>query len=89
MLLTKRSGKVTMVEALANNKTKSTRAPVSRAKQRPSVAKQKAEVTCYECGRLGHYKNGCLERKSQNQVNKQWKGKTCEDSNVMANNVNV
>ncbi|GJW95165.1 reverse transcriptase domain-containing protein [Tanacetum coccineum] len=62
---------------------------VSRAKPRPSVAKQKAEVTCYECGRIGHYKNGCLERKNQNQVNKQWKGKTCGDSSVMANNVNV
>ncbi|GKA08547.1 reverse transcriptase domain-containing protein, partial [Tanacetum coccineum] len=39
---------------------------VPRAKQGPSVAKQKAKVTCYECGRLGHYKNGCLERKNQN-----------------------
>ncbi|GKC54849.1 hypothetical protein Tco_1077594 [Tanacetum coccineum] len=62
---------------------------VPRAKQRPSVVKQKAEVTCYECGRLGYFNNGCLERKNQNQVNKQWKGKTCGDSSVMANNVNV
>ncbi|GJR10239.1 hypothetical protein Tco_0792891 [Tanacetum coccineum] len=38
---------------------------------------------------LGHYKNGCPERKNQNQVNKQWKGKTCGDSSVLANNVNV
>ncbi|GJU75630.1 reverse transcriptase domain-containing protein [Tanacetum coccineum] len=39
---------------------------VPRAKQRPSVAKQEAEVTCYECGRLGHYKSDCPERKNQN-----------------------
>ncbi|GJW88123.1 reverse transcriptase domain-containing protein [Tanacetum coccineum] len=44
------------------------RIPVLRAKQRPSVAKQNAEVTCYECGRLGHYKNGCPERKNRLQA---------------------
>ncbi|GJR10236.1 hypothetical protein Tco_0792888 [Tanacetum coccineum] len=71
------------------HRTRDCRTPVPRAKQRPLVAKQKAEVTCYECGRIGYYKNGCLERKNQNQVNKQWKGKTCGDSSVMANNVNV
>ncbi|GJR30364.1 putative reverse transcriptase domain-containing protein [Tanacetum coccineum] len=62
------------------HRTRDCRTPVPRAKQRPSVAKQKAEVTCYECGRIRYYKNGCLERKNQNQVNKQWKGKTCGDS---------
>ncbi|GKC95362.1 reverse transcriptase domain-containing protein, partial [Tanacetum coccineum] len=43
---------------------------VSRVKQRPSVEKHKAEVTCYECGRLEHYKSDCPIRKNQNQVNK-------------------
>ncbi|GJX54369.1 hypothetical protein Tco_0282738 [Tanacetum coccineum] len=71
------------------HQTRDFRTPVLRAKQRPSVAKQKAKVTYYECGRLEHYKNGCPEWKNQNQVNKQWNGKTCGDSSVMANNINV
>ncbi|GJS28633.1 reverse transcriptase domain-containing protein [Tanacetum coccineum] len=71
------------------HQTRDCRTSVLRAKQRPSVGKQKAEVTCYECGRLGHYKGGCPKRNNHNQVNKQWKGKTYGDSSVMANNVNV
>ncbi|GJS34102.1 reverse transcriptase domain-containing protein, partial [Tanacetum coccineum] len=69
--------------------TRDCRTPVLRVKQRPLVAKQKAEVTCNKCGRLGNYKNGCPERKNQDQVNKQWKGKTYGDSSVMANNVQI
>ncbi|GKB61757.1 reverse transcriptase domain-containing protein [Tanacetum coccineum] len=71
------------------HQTRDCRTPVPRAKQRPSMAKQKAEVACYECGRLGHYKSNCLEWKNQNQVNKQWKGKAFGDSSFMENNVNL
>ncbi|GKB52255.1 reverse transcriptase domain-containing protein [Tanacetum coccineum] len=42
------------------HQTRDCRTLVLRAKQRPSVVKQKAEVTCYECGMLGHYKSDCL-----------------------------
>nr|GEU39291.1 putative reverse transcriptase domain-containing protein [Tanacetum cinerariifolium] len=38
--------------------------PVLRAKQSPSVAKQKVEVTCYGCGMLGHYKSKCPKWKT-------------------------
>ncbi|GJQ94598.1 putative reverse transcriptase domain-containing protein [Tanacetum coccineum] len=74
-------------EHKVGHQTRDCRTLVLRAKQRPLVAKQKAKVTCYECGRLGHYMNGYPDRKNQNQVNKQWNGKTCGDSSVMANNV--
>ncbi|GJU38735.1 reverse transcriptase domain-containing protein [Tanacetum coccineum] len=71
------------------HQTRDCKTPVPRAKQRPSVAKQKAEITCYECGRIRHYKSNCPKSKNQNQVNKQWKGKNYGDSSVMANNANV
>ncbi|GJS53450.1 putative reverse transcriptase domain-containing protein [Tanacetum coccineum] len=65
------------------------RTPVLRAKQGPLVAKQKAEVTCYECGMLGHYKSKCPKWKFQKCVNEYWKEKSLRDSSVLANNVDV
>ncbi|GJU39640.1 putative reverse transcriptase domain-containing protein [Tanacetum coccineum] len=53
-----------------------------KTKPRPSMAKLKAEVTCYECGELGHYKKDCLLVKFQNRVDKYWKGKARGDSNA-------
>ncbi|GKD77524.1 reverse transcriptase domain-containing protein [Tanacetum coccineum] len=52
------------------HQTKDCRAPVPATIPKPSVAKQKAEVTCYECGRLGYYKSDCLIWKCQDRVNK-------------------
>ncbi|GJT52557.1 putative reverse transcriptase domain-containing protein [Tanacetum coccineum] len=54
-----------------------------RAKPRPSMAKLKAEVTCYECGELGHYKRDFPLVKFQNHVDKYWKGKARGDSNAL------
>ncbi|GJT66521.1 reverse transcriptase domain-containing protein [Tanacetum coccineum] len=71
------------------HQTRDCRTLVPRAKQGPSVAKQKAEVTCYECGELGHYKSDCPMWKFRNRVNKYWKEKALGDSSVVENNVDV
>ncbi|GJT14921.1 hypothetical protein Tco_0873627 [Tanacetum coccineum] len=71
------------------HQTRDFRSPVLRPKQRPSVAKQIAEVTCHECGMLGHYKNDFPIWRCQNRVNKYWKEKAHGDSSVVANNVDV
>nr|GEV40947.1 hypothetical protein [Tanacetum cinerariifolium] len=62
---------------------------VLRAKQRPSVAKQKAKVICHDYGMLGHYKSDCPIWRCQNCVKEYWKEKTHGDSSVVANNVDV
>ncbi|GJT74334.1 reverse transcriptase domain-containing protein [Tanacetum coccineum] len=59
----KRKLEPTMERALAKygnckrvgHQTEDCRTPVPKAKPRPSMEKPKAEVTCYECGNLGHY----------------------------------
>ncbi|GKD68728.1 reverse transcriptase domain-containing protein [Tanacetum coccineum] len=40
------------------------KAPVAATNQRNPVVNQKATVTCYECGRQGHYKSECLKLKN-------------------------
>nr|GEW74620.1 hypothetical protein [Tanacetum cinerariifolium] len=71
------------------HQTKNCRIPVLRAKQSPSVAKQKAKVTCYECGILGHFKSDCPKCKFQKRVNKYQKEKALRGSSLIANNVNA
>ncbi|GJW92828.1 putative reverse transcriptase domain-containing protein [Tanacetum coccineum] len=71
------------------HQTRDCRTPILRAKQRPSVAKQKAEVTCCECGMLGHYKSNCPMCKFPKHVNEYWKERALKNSCVVANNVDV
>ncbi|GJU70734.1 putative reverse transcriptase domain-containing protein [Tanacetum coccineum] len=65
------------------------RIPVPRAKQRSVVSGKKAEVICYGCGGLGHYKSNCLIVKFQNRVNMYWKGKARRDFSVATSNINI
>ncbi|GKE12635.1 putative reverse transcriptase domain-containing protein [Tanacetum coccineum] len=77
------------MEALANNKTKGIKIPVPRAKQRSVVSGKKAEVICYGCGGLGHYKSNCPIVKFHNRVNMYWKGKAHGDSSAETSNINI
>ncbi|GJW07277.1 reverse transcriptase domain-containing protein [Tanacetum coccineum] len=60
-----------------------------KTKPRPSMAKQKAEITYYECGELGHYKRDCPIVKFQNCVDKYWKGKARGYSSAMTSNISI
>nr|GFC57930.1 hypothetical protein [Tanacetum cinerariifolium] len=71
------------------HQTRDCRTLVPKAKPRPSMTKQKAEVTCYECGNLRHYKRKCSLLKFLNHVDKYWEGKAREDSNVTTSNANI
>nr|GEZ63067.1 hypothetical protein [Tanacetum cinerariifolium] len=51
------------------HQTRDCRTSVLKAKQSLLVAKQKAKVTCYECGILGHFKSDCSKWKFQKHVN--------------------
>ncbi|GJZ48584.1 putative reverse transcriptase domain-containing protein [Tanacetum coccineum] len=48
---------------------------VAAMNQRAHVANLKATITCYECGRLGNFRNECQKLRNQNQVNQIWKEK--------------
>ncbi|GJS46513.1 reverse transcriptase domain-containing protein [Tanacetum coccineum] len=51
------------------NMTRDCKAPVAAMNQRAHVTNPKATITCYECGRLGHFRNECQKLRNQNQVN--------------------
>nr|GEY04325.1 hypothetical protein [Tanacetum cinerariifolium] len=65
------------------------RIPVSKAKSRSIVSGKKAEVICYGCEGLGHYKNNCPIVKFQKRVDKYWKGKALGNSSAMISNINI
>ncbi|GJS99132.1 putative reverse transcriptase domain-containing protein [Tanacetum coccineum] len=74
---------------LRGHQARDCRIPVPRAKQRSVVSGKKAEVTCYGCGGLGHYKSNCPIVKFQNRVNMYWKGKAHGDSSAATSNINI
>nr|GEY72865.1 reverse transcriptase domain-containing protein [Tanacetum cinerariifolium] len=69
--------------------TRDCKASVAAMNQRAHVANPKATITCYECGRLGHFRNECQMLRSQNQVNRIWKGKARGNSSVVKDKTNA
>ncbi|GKC09916.1 reverse transcriptase domain-containing protein, partial [Tanacetum coccineum] len=47
--------------------TRDCKASVAAMNQRAHVVNLKATITCYECGRLGHFRNECQKLRNQNQ----------------------
>nr|GEU60340.1 hypothetical protein [Tanacetum cinerariifolium] len=62
---------------------------VPKVKSRSVVSGKKAEVICYGCGGLGHYKNNCPIVNFQKHVDKYWKGKAHGHSSATTSNINI
>ncbi|GJV09560.1 reverse transcriptase domain-containing protein [Tanacetum coccineum] len=63
--------------------------PLAATRQRTPMANQKAIVTCYKCGKQGHYKSDFLKLRNQNHVNQIWKEKTRKNTRNFADNANA
>ncbi|GJS75808.1 reverse transcriptase domain-containing protein [Tanacetum coccineum] len=69
--------------------TRDCKASFAAMNQRAHVANPKATITCYECGRLGHYRDECQKLRNQNRVNQIWKEKARGNSSVVKNKTNA
>nr|GEU85015.1 reverse transcriptase domain-containing protein [Tanacetum cinerariifolium] len=69
--------------------TRDCKASVAAMNQRAHVANPKATITCYECGRLRHFRNECQKLRNQNQVNQIWKEKARGNSIVVKDKTNA
>ncbi|GJR25216.1 reverse transcriptase domain-containing protein [Tanacetum coccineum] len=64
--------------------TRNCRTPVLSTTQRPLVTNQKTAVTCYDCGKQGHYKSEYSKLKNQNFGDQKGnKGKAPKNPNVV------
>ncbi|GKD66033.1 reverse transcriptase domain-containing protein [Tanacetum coccineum] len=52
--------------------TRDCKTPDTATNQRAPLENQKTMVTCYECGRQGHYKSECPKLNNQNRGNQVW-----------------
>ncbi|GJT72780.1 putative reverse transcriptase domain-containing protein [Tanacetum coccineum] len=62
--------------------TKDCRASVAAMNQKAHVENPKATTTCYECGRIGNFRNEFQKLRNQNQVNQIWNEKARENSKI-------
>ncbi|GKE24228.1 reverse transcriptase domain-containing protein [Tanacetum coccineum] len=69
--------------------TRDCKASFAAMNQRAYVANPKATITCYKCGRLGHYRDECQKLRNQNRVNQIWKEKARGNSSVVKNKTNA
>ncbi|GJY21541.1 hypothetical protein Tco_0394107 [Tanacetum coccineum] len=70
--------------------TRDCRTLIPATTQRAPVAKQKATITCYECGKQGHYRSEYSKWKNQNFGNQKGnKGKARGNPNVVIDHANA
>nr|GEX31617.1 reverse transcriptase domain-containing protein [Tanacetum cinerariifolium] len=62
---------------------------VAAMNQRADVANPKATITCYECGRLGYFRDKFKKLRNQNQVNQIWKEKARKNSSAIKDKTNA
>nr|GFB65177.1 reverse transcriptase domain-containing protein [Tanacetum cinerariifolium] len=69
--------------------TRDCKTSVAAMNQRADVANPKATITCYECGRLGYFRDKFKKLRNQNQVNQIWKEKSRKNSSAIKDKTNA